>query len=289
MESIPDGLSAGFGHLPHLHRPAPDVARVQRAGLGHDAGKGRRQVRARPEEAVARVLVGSLGWFVRSTSTVTVAPGVRVKVTGLPYTEPFATRSVVAPPWASVPFTTLTGMSTVNGAPEGTTARTWSVPTFSTVTVSRSGSARLPSRVSRSSPVRPANSPSGSSISLLLYRVRKSATACRRTGSRGAISERCRTDQAALNSVRPANSPSGSMVSCSGQVRSPKRVRPENTRQGANSDRRLSSDRGYSATSGRRTPWQGANSEPASDGGSSATSGRRTPRQGAPSVRRGSG
>ena len=83
----------------------------------------------------------------RSTSAVTAAvvPAVRVTVTGVLSTEPAATLSAAAPP-TSAPFATVTGISTANGAPASTFARTWSIPTFSTVTASGSGSVLLPSR-----------------------------------------------------------------------------------------------------------------------------------------------
>ena len=66
----------------------------------------------------------------------------RVTVTAVPSTEPAATLSAVAPP-ASAPFSSVTGMATANGAPSSTFARTWPVPTFSTVTVSCSGSVEI--------------------------------------------------------------------------------------------------------------------------------------------------
>ena len=117
--------------------------------------------------------MGSVGWVVRSTSTVTAAvvPAVRVTVTAVPSTEPAATPSAVALP-ASVPSTTVTGMSTANGAPASTFARTWSVPTFSTVTVSSSGLVGLPLRSRVTSDVRPENTSSGSAFSWLFSNFR---------------------------------------------------------------------------------------------------------------------
>ena len=100
-----------------------------------------------------------------SAVTGSVVPDVRVTVSAVPSTEPAGTASVVASP-ASAPFATTAVNSTANGAPTGTSTRTLSVPTFSTVTVSGSTSPALGllSRVSRFRFVRPENTPSGSEV-----------------------------------------------------------------------------------------------------------------------------
>ena len=107
-----------------------------------------------------------------STVTAAIVPDVRVTVTAVPSTEPAATASFVTPV-GSEPFTTVAVKFTANGAPASTFARAWSVPNFSTVTVSASVSPEL----GLSNSCEHVSAPSG-----------------RRAGRRGANSDRCRPD-----------------------------------------------------------------------------------------------
>ena len=130
-------------------------------------------------------------------------------VTGSLYTAPAATLSFVTLP-VSVPFTSVTGMSTANGAPASTFARTWLVPTFSTVTVSGSGLVELPPRSRVPSEARPKNRSSGSELRALLFR--ESSVSAVRSENTPASSEPSLLlfNSRSSSAVRPVNTPSGS-------------------------------------------------------------------------------
>ena len=181
--------------------------------------------------------LASVGWVLRSMSTVTAAivPDVRVTVTGVPSTSPAATASFVTPV-GSEPFTTVAVKSTANGAPAGTFARAWSVPNFSTVTVSGSTSSVLGlfPRVSCVSPVRPENSPAGSEVRSLSPSPSFSSDVRPASSPAGRAVKALPFRATSSSDVRPENCPAGSAVrsfSCS--VRSFSDDRPENTFAGS--------------------------------------------------------
>ena len=77
--------------------------------------------------------------------------------------------TVVSPP--TLPFVKMTGTSSRNGAPIGTTTLMEFLPTFSNATVNENGAPGLPATLSQLSWVSPRSSPSGSSVRSLSFSV----------------------------------------------------------------------------------------------------------------------
>ena len=105
-------------------------------------------------------------------------------------------------------------MSTANGAPASTFARTRSVPTFSTVTVSGIGSVGLRSSSKSVSAVRPENTPSGSEVEVSRLALKKSFSSFESPENTptGSDVNPLPLRLIALSSDSPENSPAGSSV-----------------------------------------------------------------------------
>ena len=92
--------------------------------------------------------------------TALVVPDVRVTVRAELSTLPVGIVTEVTSPLI-LPFVTLIGKTTENGAPVGIVALNWLSPTFSRVTVRGTGSTALLERVSNNSEDNPSKIPSG--------------------------------------------------------------------------------------------------------------------------------